>query len=107
MRAWTGSKKCAGVSWRLQFLDHAVVDQHRAEERGLGLDVGGQARRGALRIGGADASEAPGAGAKAAVGMPCSDARAHGGAQADAAAILFHSLWIGLHRALPARAASA
>ena len=32
---------------RGQFLDHLVVDQHRAEERGFGFEVGGQ--HGALR----------------------------------------------------------
>jgi hypothetical protein len=42
MRAWTGSKKCSGRSGIETVLDHPVVDQHRAKERGLGLDIARQ-----------------------------------------------------------------
>ena len=42
MRAWSGSKKCSGRSVHRELLEHPVVDQHRAEERRLGLEIGGQ-----------------------------------------------------------------
>ena len=39
-----------GPDGNLQFLDHPVVDQHRAQKRGLGIEIRGQlARRGLLR----------------------------------------------------------
>jgi hypothetical protein len=44
IRPCTGSKKCAGESGG-QFLDHAVVDQNRAQKGRLGFNIGGQRLR--------------------------------------------------------------
>ena len=40
-----GFEEVLGAELGLQFLDYAVVDQHRAQKSGFRLDVGGQRTR--------------------------------------------------------------